>query len=96
MWTKAHRVGQARQEQRSRRYPTDLTDTEWIVIEPLTPRSAKQGAAARRSARGAQRDPLSGAHGLWLAHAAQGLSSLADRLLVVPALGTPSAVPHHP
>lgn len=35
MWTKAHRAQQARQEQRARRYPTDLTDTEWILIEPL-------------------------------------------------------------
>lgn len=43
MWTKEHRARQARQEQRSRRYPTDLTDTEWILIEPWLPRPAKRG-----------------------------------------------------
>lgn len=42
MWTKAHRAKQARQEH-SRRYPTDLTDTEWILIEPLLPHPAKRG-----------------------------------------------------
>ncbi len=43
MWTKAHRAKQARQERRSQRYPTDLTDTEWILIEPWLPRPAKHG-----------------------------------------------------
>lgn len=43
MWTKAHRAKQARQERRWQRYPTDLTDTEWILIEPLLPRPAKRG-----------------------------------------------------
>lgn len=43
MWTKAHRAKQARQERRSQRYPTDLTDTEWILIEPWLPRPAKRG-----------------------------------------------------
>lgn len=42
MWTKAHRAKQVRQERRSPRHPTDLTDTEWILIEPLLPRSAKR------------------------------------------------------
>ena len=43
MWTKAHRAKQARQERRSQRYPTDLTDTEWVLIEPWLPRPAKRG-----------------------------------------------------
>ena len=43
MWTKAHRAKQARQEGGAQRYPTDLTDTEWIVIEPLLPRPARRG-----------------------------------------------------
>ena len=43
MWTKAHRAKQARQERRSQRYPTDLTDTEWILIEPWLPRPSKHG-----------------------------------------------------
>ncbi|KAA1053941.1 Transposase [Azospirillum argentinense] len=43
MWTKAHRAKQAGPERRSQRYPTDLTDTEWILIEPWLPRPAKRG-----------------------------------------------------
>ncbi|MBK3734571.1 transposase [Azospirillum brasilense] len=43
MWTKAHRVKQAGPDRRSQRYPTDLTDTEWILIEPWLPRPAKRG-----------------------------------------------------
>jgi putative transposase len=42
MWTKEHRARQLAFE-RHRRYPTDLTDTEWEQIEPLLPKPAKRG-----------------------------------------------------
>ena len=42
-WTKAHRAKKVRQERRSQRYPTDLTNAEWILIEPLLPHPAKHG-----------------------------------------------------
>jgi putative transposase len=42
MWTAEHRARQAVFEKR-RRYPSDLTDTEWQQIEPLLPTPAKRG-----------------------------------------------------
>lgn len=36
MWTKEHR-------ERSRRCPPDLTDEEWMRIEPLLPKPATRG-----------------------------------------------------
>lgn len=41
MWTKEHRARQRAFERR--RYPTDLTDTEWEAIEPLLPGPARRG-----------------------------------------------------
>src|SRR6478609_4442296 len=52
--------------------------------------------AGRCDARGSERDPLHDALGWWLAHAAEGLSPLADRILVVPPFREIDAVPHHP
>ena len=53
MWIKTHRARQARQEQRSQRYPVNLTDTEWILIEPLLPRP---GAGSEALTYGRSRD----------------------------------------
>ena len=42
MWTKEHRARQLVFE-RSRRYPTDLTDAEWEQVRPLLPKPARRG-----------------------------------------------------
>ena len=41
MWTKEHRKRQAEFERR--RYPSDLSDTEWERIKPLLPKPARHG-----------------------------------------------------
>lgn len=43
MWTEQHRAKQVRQDRKSKRYPSDLTDAEWQAIEPLLPRAAVTG-----------------------------------------------------
>ncbi|MFM7779081.1 MAG: IS5/IS1182 family transposase, partial [Alphaproteobacteria bacterium] len=43
MWTKEY---PARYDRRGLRYPSDLTDEEWAVLAPLTPR-AKRGCNKR-------------------------------------------------
>jgi len=43
MWTEEHRQ---RYERRGLRYPSDLTDPEWALIEPLIP-PAKRGGRCR-------------------------------------------------
>ncbi|MCI0755653.1 IS5 family transposase [Teichococcus vastitatis] len=41
MWTKEHRARQAVFERR--RYPTDLTDEEWKIVQPLLPSASARG-----------------------------------------------------
>lgn len=43
MWTRASRGRMAGFEKRSRRYPTDLTDEEWLLIQPFLPPVPKRG-----------------------------------------------------
>ncbi len=43
MWTRASRSRMAALEKKSKRYPTDLTDAEWAVVEPLLPKPPKRG-----------------------------------------------------
>jgi putative transposase len=43
MWTPATRGRMANLEKKTKRYPTDLTDEEWAVIEPFLPVEAKRG-----------------------------------------------------
>lgn len=43
MWKQSHRDRLAVIEKQSKRYPSDLTDTEWLAIEPVLPRAAKTG-----------------------------------------------------
>jgi putative transposase len=43
MWTERLRSKQVRQERKTKRYPSDLTDAEWAAIAPLLPRSAATG-----------------------------------------------------
>ncbi|MBY3756805.1 hypothetical protein GBZ26_16030 [Azospirillum formosense] len=47
MWTKVHQAMQVRHERRLQRDLMDLTDTEWILIEPWLPRPSKQGRRRR-------------------------------------------------
>jgi hypothetical protein len=41
MWTKEHRARQAAFKRR--RYPTDLTDEEWQIVQPLLPSASARG-----------------------------------------------------
>lgn len=43
MWARASRGRMAGFEKRSKRYPTDLTDEEWLFIQPFLPSVAKRG-----------------------------------------------------
>jgi len=43
MWTRQTRGRMAAIERKTKRYPTDLTDAEWVRIEPLLPRFSKRG-----------------------------------------------------
>lgn len=43
MWTDHQRAKQVRHERKTKRYPSDLTDTEWEAIAPLLPRPAITG-----------------------------------------------------
>ena len=43
MWTADHRIAVAR---KGLRYPSDLTDSEWVLIEPMIP-PAKRGGRRR-------------------------------------------------
>ena len=43
MWTSQTRGRVAKIEKKLKRYPTDLTDEEWLLIEPLLPAPAKRG-----------------------------------------------------
>ena len=46
MWTQASRGRMAALEKTAKRYPTDLTDAEWALVEPLI-RPAKRGGRPR-------------------------------------------------
>lgn len=43
MWTEEHRKRAARRAKQVKRYPSDMTDAEWAVIEPLMPYQARRG-----------------------------------------------------
>jgi putative transposase len=43
MWTRATRGRMAAIEKKTKRYPSDLTDEEWLAIEPVLPRAARRG-----------------------------------------------------
>src|SRR5579875_4008214 len=97
MWTRAHRQRQAIIETRSKRYPTDLSEAEWLAIEPLLPGRAKTGRKRRielREVLNAIRYLVRTGCGWRMLPA--GLSMLEDGLLVVPALRARPAVPDHP
>jgi putative transposase len=43
MWTSESRGRMAKIEKKTKRYPSDLTDEEWVAIEPLLPQPARTG-----------------------------------------------------
>ena len=43
MWTRESPGRMAELARRTKRYPSDLTDEEWAVVEPLLPRPARRG-----------------------------------------------------
>jgi hypothetical protein len=48
MWTEQNRGWMAKIARKTKRYPSDLTDEEWVEIAPLTP-SRGDGAVRARS-----------------------------------------------
>lgn len=51
MWTPESRGRMAEFEKRARRYPTDLTDEEWVLIEPFLSPAPDRGRKATTSLR---------------------------------------------
>jgi transposase len=47
MWTKEHRAKVAARAKALNRYPSDLTDEEWAVMEPLMPGTSLLGRPLR-------------------------------------------------
>ena len=47
MWTAANRGRMAAIEKKTHRYPTDLTDEEWLQVEPLLPKRGRTGRRRR-------------------------------------------------
>ncbi|MGA3890410.1 transposase, partial [Ralstonia nicotianae] len=43
MWKKEHRECEAKLGRKTKRYPSDLTDIEWVAVQPLLPRAAVRG-----------------------------------------------------
>lgn len=43
MWTKEHRAKLVARAKAFKRYPSDLTDDEWAVMEPLMPVASRLG-----------------------------------------------------
>jgi len=84
-------------EKKTKRYPSDLTDEEWDRVAPLLPKPCKRGrkpAVDLREILNAIR--YIGPFWRRLADVAEGLSAVADGLLVVSAVRTDAAVSHHP
>jgi putative transposase len=51
MWTRKTRGRMAKIKQQLKRYPTDLSDGEWRLIEPLMPPASRRGRPRRTSLR---------------------------------------------
>ena len=52
MWNRASRGRVAEIEKKTRRYPSDLTDPEWLLIQPLLPPVARRGRKPKVDMRG--------------------------------------------
>ena len=62
MWTAKNR---GRYDRSALRYPSDLTDEEWVLVEPLIqPAKARRQQAPRRRARSDEWDHVYFEHGM--------------------------------
>ena len=97
MWTRETRDRMAGIARKTKRYPSDLTDEEWQLIEPLLPRPPRRGrkpSVDLGEVLNAIRDRARSAGGL--TDAAGPFRTVADGLLVVPPLRPTPAVQHDP
>ena len=73
MWKPEHRRAADRS---CLRYPSDLTDAEWSIVEPMIPPARHRGSATLgECARGAERDLLRAVDWLPMEGFAQGLTA---------------------
>src|SRR3954470_13693742 len=74
--------------ERQRRYPSDLTDARWEIVEPMLPLIKSPGRIPKHPRRAIVDAILvRGAQRLLVAAAAGRLPALADGVLAVPAVG---------
>lgn len=72
MWTAEQRARHKVAECKERRgYPTDISDQDWVIIEPLLPCKARTGRPQGRTSPGHQCAAISSPFRLRMAHAAQ-------------------------
>jgi transposase len=64
MWTPEHRRAANR---RGLRYPSDLTDAEWVLVEPAIPPAKRGGRPRDVNVREVERHLLRAVDGLWQA-----------------------------
>jgi len=69
MWTTEQRQ---RHDRAGLRYPSDLSDGEWALVEPFIPSARRGGRRRTVDVRGAERHLLRAGHGLPVACPAQG------------------------
>lgn len=86
MQKKERREREAKLWRRTKRYPSDLTDIEWVDVEPLMPRIADRGRRRQcdlREVVNALR--YLATIGMWLVDVVARLLATANRVLVVSA-----------
>src|SRR5436190_3078977 len=84
MWKPEHRRAA---ERRGLRYPRDLTDAEWALVEPMIPPAKRGGRRRDECSRGSQRNLLRALDGLPMAGAAQGPAAEEHGAFVLHAVG---------
>ena len=81
MWTEESRGRVARIDRKTKRYPCDLTDEEWVRIAPLMPKPGRRGRPREVDFREVIKcGSLSRALGLRMADAAASFWAVADGL----------------
>lgn len=75
MWTTDNR---GRYDRGGLRYPSDLTDEEWKLVEPLIPPAKRRRQAHGEPARGRERPDVCFVHGLPVARDPEGSASALD------------------
>src|SRR6478672_5714520 len=94
MWKPEHRRAA---ERRGLRYPSDLTDAEWALVERMIPPAkARRPSARGECSRGSQRNLLRALDGLPMAGAAQGPAAEEHGAFVLHAVGLGRNVGAHP